>query len=259
MQPTTLNPKTNKQEISNPKVKIFLYGAIGLIILGLIFIVWSVIFFLSENNEQTTETTTNINNKIITENNNSENPNMLVTKAPQRQKIMYPPISFIDPQLGKKNAPITIVEYSDFNCIYCASAQQTLAELFAKYPDTIRLVWKNLPIKQLHPTAELSASAALCAGEQDKFWEYHDLLFENQNYFTNDMLINFAKKIGLNTDNFSNCIANETMLPRIKKTIQEAEDLNINGTPHFYINNQEIPGAADLEDFERIIEIELGR
>ncbi|MFH1564344.1 MAG: thioredoxin domain-containing protein [bacterium] len=258
MQKATSKPKTIQKEKTNPKVKIFIYGATGLIILGLVSIVFSAIFFLSDNSEQTTNPTADDNNKIITENNTQQNPNLFVTKAPQRQKIMHPPISFIDPQLGKQDAPITIIEYSDFNCAYCAQVQQTLAQLFIKYPNQIRLVWKSLPIKQLHATAEVAASAALCAGEQDKFWEYHDLLFENQDYFTNDMLINFAKELGLNTDNFSNCLANETMMPRIKKTIQEAEDLNITGTPHFYINQQEIPGAADLDEFERIIEVELG-
>lgn len=249
----------NQPQTKNKQVKIFIYGASSLIILGLISIVFSSMFFLSSGSEQTTDSTTNINNKIITENNTSENPNMFITKAPQRQKVMYPTVSFIDPQLGKQDAPITIIEYSDFNCAYCAQVQQTLSQLFIEYPDQIRLVWKSLQVKQLHPTAEAAALAALCAGEQDKFWEYHDLLFENQDDFTKDMLITFAEKLGLNTDNFANCLESETMLPRIKKTIQEAEDLNITGTPHFYINQQEITGAADLEEFERIIDVELER
>lgn len=258
IQQTKPNTKITQKEKNNPKVKIFIYGAIGLITLGLVSIVSGSMLLLSSGRKQTTSTATDINSKILAENNNSQNPNMLVTKAPGRQKVMYPPISFIDPQLGKQDAPITIIEYSDFNCAYCANVQQTLAQLFMEYPDQIRLVWKSLPVKQLHPTAEISASAALCAGEQDKFWEYHDMLFKNQDYFTNDMLINFANEVGLNTDSFSNCLASETMMPRIKKTIQESEDLNITGTPHFYINQQEIPGAAELEDFERIIDVELG-
>lgn len=251
------NQQENRQQSNGIKVRIFIFGGVGLIVLLLILILgWAVLLLIPT--QETTNKEIDSGNKTVTINQEEGYVNSLVTKAFQRQKIIHPPVSFIDPQLGAQNAPITIIEYSDFNCLYCAEVQSTLSELFIRYPDKIKLVWKSLPIKQLYPTSESAAMAALCAGEQDKFWEYHDLLFANQGNFSKDAFIGFAKELDLNTENFSKCLENETMLPRVKKTMQEAEDLNITGTPHFYINQQEIVGAADLDEFIDIVDIELG-
>jgi protein-disulfide isomerase len=255
--PQTATPNS---EINNPQIKFFLYSSTGLIVLAALFFILSSVWLIFKPSD-------NVIDKTLTQNQNQtepiakkgNSPDLLVTKAPERQKITYPSITFIDPQLGSPDAPITIIEFSDFNCPYCAQVQETLAALFIKYPNQIRLVWKSLPITQLHPSAKIAAQAALCAGEQDKFWEYHDLLFANQDYFSGDALVSFAKELNLKTSSFSSCLESGKMAPRVEKTLQEAEDLLISSTPHFYINQQEITGAADLEDFVKIIEIELNK
>lgn len=257
--PTNTKKPTTSQPTPNAQVKLFLWGSVGLIVLAAIgFIAGSSLLLFNPRSSKDKKITNNdgITTKTVLQKETS-GPDPLITKASERQKVTYPPITFIDPQLGPQDAPITIIEFSDFSCPYCADAQSTLGQLFVQYPNQIRLVWKNLPITQLHPSAGIAAEAALCAGEQDKFWEYHDLLFANQDYFTNDVLINFAKELNLNTNSFSSCLESGKMTPRVEKTIQEAKDLLISGTPHFYINKQEISGAAELEDFVRIVEVEL--
>lgn len=241
------------------QVKLFIYGSVGLLIMlaaSFIFGVF-ILFFNSKTPEKEMISTATLDfNDVQTP---EQLPDPLITKAPERQKAIAPSITFIDPQLGPANAPITFVEYSDFQCPYCAQVQPIIKQILEKYPGKIKLVWKNLPIKQLHPTAELTAQAALCAGEQDKFWQYHDLLFANQEYFTSEILTGFAKQLDLDISGFSVCLSSGKMSPRVGKTLQEAADLNIDSTPHFYINNQEISGADELENFERVIEIELNK
>jgi protein-disulfide isomerase len=246
-----MNKKT-----SDPQTKLFLYSGAAVIVLLIIYIAGLAIFFLFPKQKANSKTVNY--NKLIAPAEATRCAKSLVTKAPTRQKITHPQVSPEDPQLGAQTAAITIIEYSDFNCSYCANVQSILNELFIKYPDKIKLVWKNLPIKYIYPTSEMAAIAALCAGKQDKFWQYHDLLFANQNNFSKDAFVDFAKELNLDTENFFKCLDDEATLPRVKQTMQEAEDLNINGTPHFYINQQEIVGAADLDSFIDIIDIELG-
>jgi len=255
--------KTQSESQISPQVKFFFWGSTGLIILAALGFVVTLIAFLFMSNS-TSEESLDVGNyntlpKAKSVEKASPTSDMLVTKAPERQKIIYPTITFIDPQIGEKDAPVTIIEYADFNCVYCAEVQPVLVELLQKYKGKIRLVWKNLPITGLHPTSFMAAEAALCAGEQDRFWEYHDELFANQGYFTSDMIVEFAESVNINVDEFSSCLESNKMAPRVEKSMQEAEDLLIDGTPHFYINEQEISGVADVDDFSRIIDIELGR
>jgi protein-disulfide isomerase len=246
-------------------VKLFIFGTLGLVLFVLGFVIIGGIIMMSGSGTQNGNNSTMVktlkkSEMLDTEIVKEKDPNMFVTRASnQRQKVDYPTVSFINPQTGPTDAPVTIIEFANYNCPFCAEVESVIKDLISKYEGKINFVWKDLPVSHLQTSATLAAQGALCAGEQGKFWEYHDLLFANQQFFSLEKLMEFAGNLNLDVDNFTNCVESNKMLPRIEKSIQEADDLNISGTPHFYINKQEISGAAEQEDFERVIEIELNR
>ncbi|MBI4280627.1 thioredoxin domain-containing protein [Candidatus Uhrbacteria bacterium] len=167
-----------------------------------------------------------------------------------------PQITFLDPIRGPREAVITIVEFGDYFCEFCRSLEPVTAEVLAKYPEKVRLVWKDFPNDFLHPNASRAASAALCAGEQNKFWEFHDLLFARA---ASSLLLDFsslAAELGLNQTAFSDCLSSERLLPRLAKNIEEAQALNLSGVPFFFINNEPFEGTT-VEEFVRVIEEKL--
>jgi protein-disulfide isomerase len=163
------------------------------------------------------------------------------------------------PVLGNPDASIVIYEFSCFGCPSSKSIQPILKEVLDIYPDQIKLVWKDLPIPELYPEADRAHIAGRCAQKQNKFWQYHDSLWENQTNFSIENLKDIGDKIGLNAKQLEKCIENEETKSIINKDVDEASQLLISGTPHFYINSQEIFGTATVEDFEQIINIELNR
>src|SRR5262249_32193282 len=110
------------------------------------------------------------------------------------------------PFRGKVDAPVTIVEFSDFHCPFCSKVQPTLKQVLAKYGDRVKLVYRHLPIDQLHPQARQAAEAAVCAFEQGKFWEYHDLLYANGPDASPEKLKSLAQGAGLDTQAFDQCL-----------------------------------------------------
>jgi len=173
--------------------------------------------------------------------------------------VTEPTINSNSPILGNPQAKVTIFEFSSYGCPASKNTQPILKQLLNKYPNEIKIVWKDLPISDLYKEADLAHTATRCAGEQNKFWQYQELVWENQNDLSFDVLKNIAKKIALNMSSFESCIENKEVNNIINNDIKEAGQLSISGTPHFYINSQEIFGSATLEDFERLINIELNR
>ena len=164
-----------------------------------------------------------------------------------------------DPSLGSSSAPVTIVEFSDFQCPFCRSVAPTLKQVREKYGDKVRVVWKDFPLTQIHPDAFKAAEAAHCAGDQGKFWEYHDRLFANQQALQPDSLKSYASALGLDTAAFNSCLDSSKHGPRVSEGVAQGTRLGVNSTPTLYINGRMISGAQPLETFSILIDEELSR
>jgi len=161
------------------------------------------------------------------------------------------------PTRGVAEAPVTIVKFEDFQCPYCKTVQPRFAELLKKYGGKVRLVHKDLPLEELHPQARQAAEASRCAGDQGKFWEFHDKLYEYSPKASNEDLKSYAKEIGLNLDNFERCYTSGRYKAAVQKDLVEGAALGLTGTPAFFINGRELSGAQPLEAFTAIIDEEL--
>lgn len=157
---------------------------------------------------------------------------------------------------GALNAPIMLIEYTDFQCPFCGRVQPTLTQIQERYGDSVRHVFKQLPLP-MHPQARLGAEASLCANAQGKFWELHDWMFANKDRIARDTLITQATTIGMNADAFTTCLDSNTFGARVDEDMSEARSFGITGTPGFLINGIAIRGAMPLEEFTRIIDGEL--
>lgn len=155
------------------------------------------------------------------------------------------------PTTGSTQSKTVLIEFSDFQCPYCAEAHKTLKELLANYPDKLRLVYKNLPLISIHSEALPAAVAAWAAYQQGKFWEYHDALFTNQKQLGEALYLDIAKKLNLDLGKFKRDLTLAT--PAIKNDIQLAEKLAVPGTPFFVINSPSFSGVVQLEDIKSIL------
>jgi len=160
------------------------------------------------------------------------------------------------PSLGKKDAPITIVEFTDFQCPFCRASEATVKQLRTKYGDKVRLVHMDFPLS-FHSHALDAAKAARCANDQDKFWQFHDSLFANQGKLSPAELKATAKTLGMNTTQFDACFDKAKHEDEIKKDMAAGEKLGVDGTPAFFIDGRSIVGAQPLPQFEQIIDDEL--
>lgn len=152
------------------------------------------------------------------------------------------------PVKGAENAQVTIVEYSDFQCPFCKRGTDIIPEILKEYDGKVKLAYKQLPLP-IHNWATEAAIASVCADQQgnDKFWELHDLLFENQTNLTaenaKEEIKGFAKKIGLNTEEFDKCVASPEAAKRVQDEAEEARSIGVSSTPTFVVNGMIVPGA----------------
>jgi protein-disulfide isomerase len=163
------------------------------------------------------------------------------------------------PVRGAAEAPVTLVEFSDFHCPFCKRAQPALTELLKRYPGKVRLVYRDFPIDGLHPQARRAAEAARCAHDQGKFWEYHDVLFTQAPKATPDDLGRYAAQVGLDRAAFDRCLTERAHRATVERDLDEGRRLGITGTPAFFINGRALIGAQPLEAFVRVVEEELAR
>ena len=168
------------------------------------------------------------------------------------------------PIRGNPNAPVTIVEYSDFQCPFCSRAYKTLEDQVLKdYADKVRLVFKNFPLTSIHPWAESAAMASLCVRQQnpEAFWKAYDFLFQNQKDLTADNLKEkmdgFVHDAGLDAAKFDTCFDNKATLDGVKADMQEAGSLGVRSTPTFFINGRRLEGAVPYENFKTTIDRQL--
>jgi protein-disulfide isomerase len=169
-----------------------------------------------------------------------------------------------DPVKGSPNAKVTIVEFSDFQCPFCARfATQTLPQIEEKYIKTgkVKLVYRDFPLN-FHQYAQKAAEAAECADEQGKFWEYHDILFQKQFEWSSageSKFKEYAQQLGLNTQKFNQCLDSGKYANEVQKDYNDGLKYGVSGTPTFFINGIGVVGAQPYNVFEQIIEQELNK
>ncbi len=172
-----------------------------------------------------------------------------------------PRVSFASaghPWTGGKDAPVTIVEFSDFQCPYCRSAEPILKQIRAKYGDKIKLVYMDFPLG-MHPHAMDAAVAGRCAADQNKFWELHDAMFSDQTKLDEAGLKASAAKAGLDTKTFNACFDAKSGAAGVKADQAEGERLGVSGTPTFFVNGREMVGMESEKGFSDVIDDELAR
>jgi protein-disulfide isomerase len=162
------------------------------------------------------------------------------------------------PIRGNPNAPVTIVEFSDFQCPFCSRARPTVNRVRETYGDRVRVIFRNFPL-QMHADAQKAGEAASCAGEQGKFWEMHDRLFANQSKLQVTDLKEHATALGLDAEAFNQCLDSGKHAPDLQKDMAEGADYGVTGTPAFFINGRPLTGAQPFETFAQVIDDELDR
>jgi protein-disulfide isomerase len=183
-------------------------------------------------------------------------PAIRVSLDPPRQTVN---LAATDPAVGAASAPVTLVEFSDFQCPFCQRVEPTLKQLRDKYGDKLRIVWKDFPLTQIHPQAFKAGEAGHCAGEQGKFWEYHDRLFANQQALQPADLKKHAADLGLNAAAFATCLDSSKFGERVRDGVSQGTSLGVNSTPTIFINGRRLSGAQPLEVFVAAIDEELSR
>ncbi len=255
----------------NGKVSIKKSTFNGLII-GLIVVVGVAAFFAGSY-------TSNLSSNQISEEDLEDAIAKLELKILQNQLSTEQPILSVkisvdnDPIIGNPDAPITIIEFSDFQCPFCARFYtQTLPLIHEEYikQGKVKLVFRDFPIQSIHPNALPASVAAECANEQGKFKEMHDTLFENQNEWSRQETANalslfskYAKEMQLEQEVFDSCLINGKYIEEIRKDLEDGQNYGISGTPGFFIGNDQIgyvkmEGAQPFESFKKVIDSQLG-
>jgi protein-disulfide isomerase len=159
---------------------------------------------------------------------------------------------------GARDAQVTLVEYADFQCPYCARAHAALTELMGQHGGRVALVYRHLPLEDLHPFAAAAAQAAEAAAAQGKFWEMHDALFENQGMLDEDALPALASKLGLDAQRFASELTDGTYRARVERQAEQARALGASGTPTFFINGERYHGDSDHASLAAALKKALG-
>ena len=258
----------NQNNTSNIFIKKSTFNGL---ILGLVLVIGIAAFFAGSY-------VTNLNSNQISEKDLDDaiaklELKILQNQLPTKQPQLPVKISADnDPIIGNPDAPITIIEFSDFQCPFCARFHiQTLPLILEEYIEQgkVKLVFRDFPIQSIHPNALPASIAAECANEQGKFKEMHDMLFDNQNEWnkqdTVDALSSFsqyATNIQLEQETFDSCLTNGKYIEEIKKDLDDGRDYGVSGTPGFFVGNDEIgyvelKGAQPFESFKKIIDAQL--
>jgi len=159
-----------------------------------------------------------------------------------------------DPSTGPPTAPVTIVEFSDFSCGHCREAQETLEQVKKRYGDRVQIVFRDFPLEGEVSGSFMAALAAECADDQNAFWEMHDLLFEKQPAFDKGSLRSYAVSLGLDGEQFQNCLESKDHQDEILHDREEGVSYGVSGTPTFFVNGRRLIGTVAFSIFERAID-----
>lgn len=166
-------------------------------------------------------------------------------------------VAAVGPSKGPTGAPITIVEFSDYECPYCSKAEQTVKDLLDAYPGKIRLVYRDFPLPN-HKQAPKASEAAHCADDQGKFWELHAKLFAADGKLALTDLKGYAREIGLDGARFDRCLESGEKAKVVDSHRKAGEAVGVTGTPAFFVNGRLLSGAQPLENFKAVVDKELG-
>lgn len=167
------------------------------------------------------------------------------------------PVKDSDPKKGKLDSKVVVVEYSDFQCPFCKRGHETVQEVMKAYGDKILFVYKDYPL-DFHPQGKKAAEAALCARDQNKFWEFHDKIFEDSKKINDEDFYAHAKAVGLDEAKFKECYTTTKYAKEVQEDIEEGQRVGVRGTPAFFINGKKLSGAQPFSAFKEILDKELG-
>ena len=162
------------------------------------------------------------------------------------------------PAMGPEDATVTVVEFSDFQCPFCARVLPTLNQIRSEYGDQVRVVFKHLPLS-FHQKAPAAHAASEAAHKQGKFWEMHDKIFKNQRQMSEENYVVWAGEIGLDVEEFKKDMASAAIKARVDKDVKEAGRLGVTGTPGFFINGRHMSGAKPFSEFKVVIDEEIDK
>lgn len=170
----------------------------------------------------------------------------------------YPVPEDDDYVFGNADAPITIIEFSDYECPFCQRwHNEAWPQIQAKYGDQVRLVYRDFPLASIHPNATAAAEAANCAGEQEQYYPYNELLFSGGKPLELATYVTYAEQIGLDMDKFKACVAERRYQQEVQDDLNYAGELGVRSTPTFFINGLAVVGAQPFEVFDQVISMEL--
>jgi len=159
-----------------------------------------------------------------------------------------------DPSLGPKDAPVSIVEFSDFECPFCQQSYPIIRSLVTEFSGQIRYIYRDFPLQDIHPDAHLAARAGYCANKQDKFWPLHDKLFQNQDALSQKNILTYANQIGLNIAALNACLDSPEAKDEVDADIKDGLEAGVQGTPTWFINGARAAGVIPESAFRKIIE-----
>jgi protein-disulfide isomerase len=171
----------------------------------------------------------------------------------ETKKLVTPINIGTDHIRGSINAPISIVEYGDYECPYTGMAYPIVKEIINKFNNKVYLVFRNFPLNDIHPHAQLAAEAAEVAAAQDKFWQMHDYLFEHQKALDDSHLLQYAEKLGLDINKFKKEVSGHTYAPLIEESLKSGIDSGVEGTPTFFVNGERYEDSWDLDTFSNFL------
>lgn len=240
---------------TSPKIA-FIMGALG----GIALI--SVVGFILSLTVLKPGSSTNSNSGASVNTNTTAQPTNTNTVTPDPPAAVDLKVTNDDHIKGDKNAKVTLVEYSDFECSYCSRHQTTIDQIMNDYKGKVRLVYRHFPLS-FHENAQKAAEASECASEQGKFWEMHDKLFANQSDLSVDNYKKWAKELGLNTSKFNDCLDTGKYTQKVKDQETAGQNYGIEGTPANFVNGKPVVvlsngqwsgGALPYETFKTYID-----
>ncbi|MCR4311796.1 MAG: DsbA family protein [Candidatus Uhrbacteria bacterium] len=161
--------------------------------------------------------------------------------------------SFDDPSLGSADARVTIIEFADFGCPYSKEVSFIVRAVAQQFPNDVRYVYRDFPLVDVHPGADLTAEAGECAQEQGKFWEFHDRIYTSDVELTQESMFNIASAIGLNEDAFATCLTSRRFQDEVNTDLQEGAAAGVVGTPTFFFNGVKVEGSIPFSVFNDIV------
>ncbi len=179
--------------------------------------------------------------------------NVQIFLEPPRIHVSYDPKRL----LGSPHAPVMIIEFADYQCPFCRGVEPTLVSVLKQFDGKVSLAYRDLPLSQIHPHAELAAEASRCAEEQGKFWPYHDLLMSDPPRLDRNSLLEDARTLHLDEKQFDSCLSSGKYVAAVQQDAEAAEGLGANGTPTFFINGQLLSGDQPASVFEKMIQQDL--